>query len=363
MKYYILTGEASGDLHASNLVKALRHMDQHASFSAWGGDHLQEAGVTPVKHIRDLAFMGFVEVVANLPAILRNFSFCKKDILDFKPDLLILIDYPGFNMRMAEWAKKKGIKTAYYITPQVWAWKQKRAHQLGKISDLILTILPFEKDFFKKFQVEAHYVGHPLLDALANIPKRNPMEGRVAILPGSRKMEIRNMLPVMLEAADSFPNLRFVIAGAPSIDKAYYDSFLQGRNIPVVFGQTYTILAESQAAWVTSGTATLETALLGTPQVVCYRGNPISYQIVKQWIRVPYISLVNLILNKPLVSELIQHDLNPENLRKELSRLLHEEMYSKEIKEGYQELREKLGGEGASERAAELILAKFENKN
>jgi lipid-A-disaccharide synthase len=362
VKYYILSGEASGDLHASNLVKALRRVDEHALFRAWGGDHLQEVGVTPVKHIRDLAFMGFVEVVANLPAILRNLDFCKKDILHFKPDLLILVDYPGFNMRMAEWAKKRGIKTAYYITPQVWAWKQKRAYKLGRISDLILTILPFEKEFFKKFTVEAHYVGHPLLDALANFPTQNPEAGRVAILPGSRKMEIRNMLPVMLEAADSFPNYRFVIAGAPSVDKAYYESFLQGRNIPVVFGHTYTIIAESQAAWVTSGTATLETALLGTPQVVCYRGNPISYQIVKQWIRVPYISLVNLILNRPLVSEFIQHDLNPENLRLELTRLMQDEAYSGKIKNGYLELKEKLGGEGASMRAAELILATLKNK-
>jgi lipid-A-disaccharide synthase len=361
VKYYILTGEASGDLHASNLVKALRRADEMATFRAWGGNHLQEAGVQPVKHIRDLAFMGFVEVLANLPAILRNFNFCKKDILDFKPDLLILVDYPGFNMRMAEWAKKRGMKTVYYITPQVWAWKQKRAFKLGRISDLILTILPFEKEFFKTFEVDAHYVGHPLLDALANFTKPNPEVGRVAILPGSRKMEIRNMLPVMLEAADSFPNYRFVIAGAPSVDKAYYESFLQGRNIPVVFGKTYSIIAESQAAWVTSGTATLETALLGTPQVVCYRGNPISYQIVKRWIRVPYISLVNLVINKMLVRELIQNELNPENLRSELNRLMHENPYTKDIENGYRELREKLGGEGASRRAAELILEKFQN--
>ncbi len=359
MKYYILTGEASGDLHASNLVKALRKVDADAEFRAWGGDRLEEAGVTPVKHIRDLAFMGFVEVAANIRTVLRNFSFCRRDILEFKPDVLILVDYPGFNMRMAEWAKKQGLKTVYYITPQVWAWKQKRAYTLGRISDLIITILPFEKEFFSKFNVDAHYVGHPLLDALNDLPSTQKIKGQVAILPGSRKMEIKNMLPIMLEAADRFPDLRFVIAGAPALDYSYYRAFLKGRSIPVIFGETYRLVAESEAAWVTSGTATLETALLGTPQAVCYRGNPISYRIVRRLIKVPYISLVNLILNRPLVREFIQYELTAENLHAEMLKILQREDYRSQIEAGYEELRQILGGSGASQRAADLIWKRF----
>lgn len=359
MKYYIISGESSGDLHASNLVKALRGVDAEADFRAWGGDHLSAVGVEPVKHIRDLAFMGFVEVLANLRTILRNIEFCKQDILAYAPDVLVLVDYPGFNMRIAEWAKAQGIKVAYYIAPQVWAWKQKRAYKMGRISDLIVAILPFEQAFYQKFDVRVEYVGHPLLDAMADystVPK-NPK--RVAILPGSRKMEIRNMLPVMLETAARFPELEFVVAGAPSVDEAYYRQFMGNHRIPIEFGKTYALLAGSAAALVTSGTATLETGLLGIPQAVCYRGNGISYLLVRQMIKVKYISLVNLILDRLLVHEFIQYELRVDQLEKDLKELLYNETRRQEIKEGYAELKNVLGGSGASRRVAELIYNRF----
>lgn len=359
MKYYIITGESSGDLHASNLVKQLRGVDTQAVFRAWGGDHLEAVGVEPVKHIRDLAFMGFVEVLANLRTILKNISFCKEDILKFAPDVLILVDYPGFNMRIAEWAKQQGIKVVYYIAPQVWAWKQKRALKLGRISDLIVAILPFEQDFFKKFDVHVEYVGHPLLDAIADYSHVQINPKRVAILPGSRKMEIKNMLPVMLDTAARFPELEFVIAGAPSVDESYYRRFMGSHRVPIEFGKTYQILAGSAAALVTSGTATLETGLLAIPEAVCYRGNKISYMLVRQMIKVKYISLVNLILDRLLVKEFIQHDLTANNLQAELNDLLHNEIRRRELAEGYSELKKALGGSGASKRVAELIFSRF----
>jgi lipid-A-disaccharide synthase len=359
VRYYIISGESSGDLHGSNLVKGLRKVDASAQFRAWGGEHLQSVGVEPVKHIRDLAFMGFVEVMANLRTILGNIDFCKKDIESFRPDVLILIDYPGFNMRIARWAKKKGIKVVYYVAPQVWAWKQKRALKLGKITDLIITILPFEKDFFARFGISAHYVGHPLLDAMENYSHISPDPDRVAILPGSRKMEIKNMLPVMLETAARFPELNFVIAASPSVEESFYKKHMGNSNVPLVFGKTYSVLAQSKAALVTSGTATLETALLSVPQAVCYRGNTISYLLVKQMIKVKFISLVNLILDRHLVNEFIQHDLNADALSKELTSLLYDENRIQELYGGYLELQEKLGGKGASDRAAELIFTRF----
>ncbi|MCG9911823.1 MAG: lipid-A-disaccharide synthase [Flavobacteriales bacterium] len=359
MRYYIISGESSGDLHGSNLVKGLRKVDTSAQFRAWGGEHLQSVGVEPVKHIRDLAFMGFVEVLANLRTILRNIDFCKKDIESFHPDVLILIDYPGFNMRIARWAKEKGIKVVYYIAPQVWAWKQKRALELGKITDLIITILPFEKDFFARFGISVHYVGHPLLDAMENYSHISSDPNQVAILPGSRKMEIKNMLPVMLETAARFPELNFVIAASPSVEESFYKKYMGNSSVPLVFGKTYSVLAQSKAALVTSGTATLETALLSVPQAVCYRGNAISYLLVKQMIKVKFISLVNLILDRHLVNEFIQHDLNADALSKELTSLLYDKNRIQELNSGYLELHEKLGGKGASDRTAELIFTHF----
>lgn len=359
MKYYIITGESSGDLHASNLVKALWEVDAQAEFRAWGGDHLMGVGVEPVKHIRDLAFMGFVEVLANIRTILKNIAFCKQDILAYKPDVLVLVDYPGFNMRIAEWAKEQGIKVVYYIAPQVWAWKQKRAYKMGRIADLVVAILPFEQEFYQKFGVRVEYVGHPLLDAMSDYSSVPQNPKRVAILPGSRKMEIRNMLPIMLEAAARFPELEFVIAGAPSVDESYYRSFMGNHQVPIEFGKTYSILAGSAAALVTSGTATLETGLLGIPQAVCYRGNRISYLLVRQMIKVKYISLVNLILDRLLVHEFIQYDLTAHNLQKDLQDLLNNPNRRQEIKDGYAELRTALGGSGASLRVAELIYGRF----
>lgn len=360
MKYYIITGESSGDLHASNLVKSLRKVDAHAHFRAWGGEQLEGVGVKPVKHIRELAFMGFVEVLANIRTILKNIAFCKEDILNYKPDVLILVDYPGFNMRIAEWAKGQGISVVYYIAPQVWAWKQKRAYKMGKIADLLIGILPFEKAFYKKFNVELEYVGHPLLDAMKELDDVVVNPRRVAILPGSRKMEISNMLPIMLETAARFPNLEFVIAGSSAVDESFYRQFMAGfEHIPITFGRTYQILAGSAAALVTSGTATLETGLLSVPQAVCYRGNKISYILVRQMIKVKYISLVNLILDRLLVKEFIQQDLHVDNLAKELQDLLYNESRIRELKSGYAELREKLGGSGSSDRVAELIYKRF----
>jgi len=359
LKYYIITGESSGDLHASNLVKQLRGVDAGAVFRAWGGDHLAAAGVEPVKHIRDLAFMGFVEVLANIRTILKNIAFCKEDILQFAPDVLILVDYPGFNMRIAEWAKQQGIKVVYYIAPQVWAWKQKRALKLGQITDMIVAILPFEQEFFKKFDVHVEYVGHPLLDAIEDYSHVQINPKRVAILPGSRKMEIKNMLPVMLETAARFPELEFVIAGAPSVDESYYRQFMGNHKVPIEFGKTYQILAGSTAALVTSGTATLETGLLSIPEAVCYRGNKISYVLVRQMIKVKYISLVNLILDRLLVKEFIQHELNANNLQAELNDLLHNETRRQELAAGYADLKKALGGSGASKRVAELIFDRF----
>lgn len=360
MKYYIITGESSGDLHASNLVKSLRKVDSHAQFRAWGGEHLESVGVEPVKHIRDLAFMGFVEVLANLRTILKNIAFCKKDILAYAPDVLILVDYPGFNMRIAEWAKKQGIKVSYYIAPQVWAWKQKRAYKMGRIADQIIGILPFEPEFYAKFGVKVEYVGHPLLDALSDYSQISINPRQVAILPGSRKMEIKAMLPVMLETAARFPDMEFVVAGSPSVGADFYASFLQNHpKVSIQFGKTYQILAGSAAALVTSGTATLETGLLSVPQAVCYRGNAISYVLVMRLIKVKYISLVNLILDKLLVNEYIQYQLTADNLQKELTALLTDMERKRALKDGYADLKQKLGGNGASDKAAALIYQQF----
>lgn len=360
MKLYVIAGEASGDLHGSNLLKALfqQHPDLHVR--AWGGDKMQEAGATLVKHYKDLAFMGFVEVVKNLRTILRNISFCKEDILAYQPDALVLIDYPGFNLRIAKWAKQQGIKVVYYISPQIWAWHRSRVYDIRRNVDKMLVILPFEQEFFRQYGMEVEYVGHPLLDAL-NTPttseqQRHAGSKTIALLPGSRKQEIQRILPPMLSVSARFPQYQFVVAGASSIPDEYYQAFL--KNYPEVElrkGVTYNLLRQSYAALVKSGTSTLETALLGVPQVVCYAGNPISYQIARRLIQVKYISLVNLIVDKPLVQELIQDELNPTNLEKALAEILQAEKRS-DILHGYTELKHSLGDGGASDRAARSIL-------
>ena len=367
MKYYIIAGEASGDLHGSKLISALKEVDQDANFQVWGGDLMEAAGATLNKHYRDLAFMGFLEVVKNLKTILRNFDICKKAILEYQPDVLILIDYPGFNLRMAKWAKKKGIKVFYYISPQIWAWHSSRVHQIKEVVDRMFVILPFEKAFYEKYQVQVDFVGHPLLDSLIDIEldpdfrQKHQLSQKeiIALLPGSRRQEISKMLEKMLTMVSQFSNYQFIIAGAPSIPKSYYQSLLQQASlenlqVKIVEGVTYQLLRQAKAALVTSGTATLETALLDVPQVVCYTGNSLSYRIAKRLINVDYISLVNLILNRPLVTELIQADFNKEKLTTSLQHILQEENAQK-IKEGYIALKEKLGNQGASNRTAELM--------
>jgi lipid-A-disaccharide synthase len=363
MKYYIISGEASGDLHGSNLVRELKKLDQDSSIRAWGGDLMQAAGSTVVKHYRDLAFMGFTEVIRNLPTILNNLKFCKEDIDSFHPDVIILVDYPGFNLRIAKWAKEKGYKVIYYISPQVWAWKESRVKTIRKTVDKMLVILPFEKEFYRKWDYKVNYVGHPLVqvvnDFLASsqekIKKDLPI---IALLPGSRKQEITKKLPIMLEAAKSFPAYHFIIAKASSLDDAFYQPFIQDHpNVSSVRNETYRLLASSKAALVTSGTATLETALFGVPEVVCYKGSSISYQIAKRLIKIKYISLVNLIMDKEVVTELIQDELNPGNLVKELDKILHNEAVISQVKKDYAALKELLSEEtNASARAAQEII-------
>ena len=332
MKYYIIAGEASGDLHGANLMKELYKKDPKAEIRCWGGDQMQQAGGTLVKHYRDLAFMGFWEVLTNLRTILKNIDFCKKDITAFAPDVLIFIDYPGFNMRIAKWAKQQHIPTHYYISPQIWAWKENRIKAIKRDVDAMYVILPFEKEFYEqKHQYKVHFVGHPLLDAIGQreevneeaFREANGLDKRpiIALLPGSRKQEIAKMLKVMLTVVDDFHEYQFVIAGAPAIDYSFYEQFICNENVHFVSGKTYDLLSLSYAALVTSGTATLETALLNVPEVVCYKGNRISYEIAKRVIKLKYISLVNLIMDKPVVTELIQGDLTTENLKKELHKL------------------------------------------
>lgn len=380
MKYYIIAGEASGDLHGSNLIKALRQQDPDAQIRCWGGDLMQQAGGDLVIHYRNLAFMGFVEVIKNLPTIWRNFRSCRADIAHFKPDAVVLIDYPGFNLRMASWAKQNGYRVFYYISPQVWAWKSGRTVQMKRDIERLFTILPFEADYFsRQWQWTAvEFVGHPLLDILGNsrlltaadkavlYPKlgllANDERPIIALLPGSRRQEVAQMLPQMLAITPFFPQYRFVVAGAPALPEAFYTSFLPPNNqVFLCQNQTYNLLALAEAALVTSGTATLETALFGVPQVVCYKGHPISYHLAKRWVKVRYISLVNLILDKPAVCELIQNDFCTENLKNALQNLLPDPTngtcspIQQNLLADYAQLKQLLGGAGASERTAKAI--------
>jgi lipid-A-disaccharide synthase len=375
MKYYIIAGEASGDLHGGNLIREIKKKDNAAKIRGWGGSLMQDAGAEIVKDYRDLAFMGFTEVIRNLSTILKNIKFCKSDISAFKPDLVIFIDYPGFNLRIAEWAHKMGYKTVYYISPQVWAWKESRVKNIRTNIDRMLVILPFEKAFFKKWNYETMYVGHPLVEVIerfkasteaGSMPIIYVAGGRpiqpglplIALLPGSRKQEILKKLPVMLEASRAFPDYQFVVAEAPGLDSDFYDEIL--KNYPQagrVRNQTYALLVHTQAACVTSGTATLETALFGVPEVICYKGSRISYQIAKRLIKVKYISLVNLIMDKPVVRELIQDEMNAANIVSELKNLLGDAKTRDRIQKDYSDLRSLLSQDGnASEKAAHLIV-------
>ncbi|MGK0386922.1 MAG: lipid-A-disaccharide synthase [Patiriisocius sp.] len=366
MKYYIIAGEASGDLHGANLMKALKTKDPEASFRFWGGDLMQEQGGTLVKHYRELAFMGFIEVILNLGTILKNISVCKKDITGYQPDAIIFIDYPGFNLRIAKWAKQLDIKTLYYISPQIWAWKEGRIKDIKRDVDAMYVILPFEKEFYEeKHNFPVHFVGHPLIDAIANRKLINPKNFKtqhglderpiIALLPGSRKQEISKMLEVMLSVSDRFPNYQFVIAGAPSQEASFYTPFIKKQNVHLLLNKTYDLLSVAHAALVTSGTATLETALFKVPQVVCYKGNAISVAIARRVIHLKYISLVNLILDKEVVTELIQGDFNTQKLTEELTILL-DEYHRAKLFLDYYDLEQKLGGRGASDKTAQLIV-------
>ncbi|MCE2845410.1 MAG: lipid-A-disaccharide synthase [Sphingobacteriales bacterium] len=364
MRYYIIAGEASGDLHGSNLIKELAVIDPKAEFRCWGGDLMQAQGAMLVKHYRDLAFMGFFEVVANLPTILKNIRLCKADITKWKPDVVIFIDYPGFNLRIASFARKAGFKTVYYISPQIWAWKESRIRTIRRDVDRMLVILPFEKEFYASRGMEVDFVGHPLLDAI-DVNNKDPQwkehheipaeKKLVALLPGSRKQEIRAMLPAMLEATRNRTDFYTVIACAPSIQASFYRQWItESDSVRLVAGETQAVLQHADAALVTSGTATLETALYGVPQVVAYKGHPVSVWIARKLVKIRFISLVNLIMDTEVVKELIQDQMNAESLRTELDKLL-QDSHRNRLKTAYQELRQRLGVKGASKKAAKLI--------
>jgi lipid-A-disaccharide synthase len=390
MRYYIIAGEASGDLHGSNLIKELKKLDGQADIRCWGGDLMQATGATLVKHYRELAFMGFIEVAMNMRTIFKNLKFCKEDILNYKPDALILIDYPGFNLRIAKWAKQQELKVIYYISPQVWAWKENRVKLIKECVDKMLVILPFEKEFYKKWNYEVEYVGHPLVEVVEAVRSRESevslepgvgsqesdhftsIDSRlqtldprlekdsrlIALLPGSRKQEILKKLPVMLKVSKFFPDYQFVVAQAPGQEDAFYQNLCKDYpNVSFARNQTYQLLLKAKAACVTSGTATLETALFGVPEVVCYKGSAVSYQIAKRLIKVKYISLVNLIMDKPVVKELIQDELTPENLKKELGKLLTNPETSARMEKDYDDLKNILSRGGhASANAARSIV-------
>jgi lipid-A-disaccharide synthase len=367
MKYYFIAGEASGDMHAANCIKELKKLDANATFAFTGGSLMQEVTASkPDIHISEMAFMGFMEVLKNLKNIRKNFNIVKESILRFKPDLLVLVDYPGFNLRMAKWAKKQGIKTDYYISPTVWAWKENRVEQIRAYINKLFVILPFEEAFYQKHNIKVYFTGHPLLDALEHkrpfIKTENQFRSEnrlsdkpiVAVLPGSRVQEIEQMMQVMLNVMKDFPRHEFVVAGSNTVPAHIY-TLLQKNNIPVVFNQTYELMTHAKAGIIKSGTSSLESALFDLPQVVCYRTGGISYAIGKRLVKVKYISLVNLILDKPVVKELIQHDFNEQNISSELNKLLTDELYTNGIKFEYQRLIKLLGGTGASHRLAQHL--------
>ncbi|MTI32211.1 lipid-A-disaccharide synthase [Xanthovirga aplysinae] len=364
MKYYLIAGERSGDLHGSNLIKSLKKLDENAEFRAWGGDYMRDSGALLVNHYKDMAFMGALEVIKNLLTIRRLIRFCKEDILNYKPDVLVLIDYAGFNLRIAEFAKKNGVKVHYYISPKVWAWNQSRAWKIKRNVDRMFVILPFEKAFYEKYGFKVDYVGNPLLDAVREFKPdpgfriQNQLDQRpiIAVLPGSRKQELKFIFGRMLEIINKFPAYQFVVAGVDNLPKSYYEPAKKHSNVKLVFGKTYDLLSQAHAAIVTSGTATLETALFEVPQVVCYKSTELEYQIGKRLIKVDFMSLVNLIAGKEVVKELLQHDLTAENLSKELEMAANEGEGREKIKNGYQEVKALLGDRKTSETLASLIF-------
>ena len=364
MKYYIIAGERSGDLHAANLLRELKKVDAQAVFRGFGGDMMAAEGMNLTVHYQELAIMGFIEAVANLKKILGYLSKCKKDIKEFEPDVIVLVDYAGFNMRMAKWAKDEGYKVYYYISPKVWAWNQARAKRVKALVDRMFVILPFEEEFYEGYDYKVDYVGNPVLDAISeympspDFRKENELDERpiIAILPGSRKQEVETMLHYMLSVIPGFQDYQFVIAAVPSLERKYYEQFRRKDTIKIVYDQTYDLLAHAEGAVVTSGTATLETALFNVPQVVCYRASTVSYIIARSLIKVKYISLVNLIAGREVVTELIQDDFTPSNLVKEMKLILRDKRARAVQLENYRLLKEQMGEAGASRRTAELMV-------
>lgn len=364
MRYYVIAGEASGDLHGSRLIREILKREPSSEFRCWGGDRMQQAGGVIVKHYKDLAFMGFLEVLLNLRTILANIRFCKKEILEWKPDAVLLIDYPGFNMRIARFAHEQGIRVIYYISPQVWAWRQGRVHNIHKRTDLAFVVLPFEKDFHARFGYHVEFVGHPLLDTIDEFTpdpefreKLNiPGKPVIAVVPGSRKQEISRILPIMLSVKPEFPDHQFIIAGVGSLGEDYYKKFTGNSDTRVIIGHTYDLLLTSKAALVTSGTATLETGLLGTPQVVCYRMSFLTALLAWIVVKVEHISLVNLVLGRGSIKELIQYRFTRKSLSRELRKLLEDQPTIERIREDYKEMRIRLGDRGASMKAADIIV-------
>ncbi len=365
MKYYLIAGEASGDLHASNLMKALKKFDSKANFRFYGGDLMQQQGGKSVRHYKEVAYMGFVDVFMHLPAILNNIKFVKNDILNYKPDVIILVDYPGFNLRIAEFAHKQNFKVYYYISPKIWAWKQSRVHKIKAFVDKMFIIFPFEKEFYQKYDYEVEYVGNPIIDAVntkksdsESFRKRYKLNDKkiIALLPGSRKREIQHNFPVMLKVTEHFPDYQFVVAAAPSLEKDIFYKYISNEDVKLIYNNTYEILKHSEAAIVTSGTATLETAVLNVPELVCYKGDNLSYHIAKRLVKVDYISLVNLVMHNEIIKEFIQYDMTVENITRELKLILEDDVYRNMMLLNFAKLREILGAKGASERTAEIIF-------
>ena len=364
MRYYIIAGEPSGDLHGSNLIKSLKLKDPSAEIRCWGGDLMQNAGGELVVHYKEMAFMGFLEVLLNIGTILRRLKFCKRDLIAFDPHVLILIDYPGFNLRMARYAKEKGMKVCYYISPKVWAWKQSRVHAIKKYVDRMFVILPFEKDFYRRFNFEVDYVGNPLVETVQqhklnpDFKQQNQIGDHpiIAVLPGSRKQEVKHMLGIMIETADNFPDFTFVVAGMSNLPREYYDLLAGQNGIKLIFDQTYDLLGHARAALVTSGTATLETALFDVPQVVCYKTSWVTYQVAKRLVKVPFISLVNLVAEKEVVKELIQDKFNSVELIRELGSITSNSDTLSNQMRGYKLVKTKLSSRSASDNAIELLL-------
>ncbi|MVN90993.1 lipid-A-disaccharide synthase [Mucilaginibacter aquatilis] len=363
MKYYLVAGEASGDLHGANLMKALKTEDAHANFRFFGGDLMQRQGGTLVQHYSTMAYMGFAEVLMNIRTIMRNMKNCKHDIAAWQPDVLILIDFPGFNLKIAEFAQTIGLKVCFYISPKVWAWNQKRVHKIKRVVNHLFCILPFEVAFYQQFGMKVDYVGNPLLDAIAaftpdpHFIENNNFDNKkiIALLPGSRKQEISRLLPEMLSVAKKFTEYQFVIAGAPSFSANYYQQYIGKSNVPVIFNGTYDLLHHAHAAIVASGTAVLETALFNVPQVAVYKAHQFMVTVARMFLKIKYITLVNLIMDKLVIKELIQEDCNTDTISAELERLMRGS-YREAMLNDYEELDSKMGQPGASAKTAKLII-------